>query len=77
LQVMLATTHVYGHVRSNLSGGTYVSNHELVHELVLLLMFLTFIWLIDSQTWREAMTTTRAKQADSGRVMVSRLLDGT
>jgi len=44
-------------------------------RIMLLLVFLSFVWLMDLQTWREARATIRAQRADRGRAMVSRVLD--
>jgi len=74
---MLAAVHIHSQIRSNLSyasTGTYFSSHEVVHQLVLLILFLSFIWLMDGQTWREVEATMKAKQADSSCSMVTRLL---
>jgi len=79
LQVVLTAVRIHSTIRSNLSetnlsGGTYSSSHEPMHHLTLLMLFLSFIWLMDWQTWREAEAIVKAKQADNSSHMVSRLL---
>jgi len=68
LQAIIAAVHMYFQIRSDPS-------YRLYRQATLLVFYLVLIWLIDWQTWTEAAAIVKARQADNGRVMVTRMLD--